>query len=795
MILVASIACALSVGICNALHLQSKPFRPWERQTLASTAGDTMDSNSVDDMAVNGDGVTDGHAPPGYEYVHPDITELLLTPTSWGETGDCPFVVDKTSLLLKLQIDKVDNVDSTTTKFMPLHQLAYLAEDCERVVFEVELKDRISDNCDKQQVSYKILGLICLSNLSSEWPSAPDKSESNNAALLIATMVSLNLLESSIRSVIQSKRKLDQKNSVGAPLLRDMIETLSEVELDSNVNNIEDGRIDFKTLATILRALLLPTRLCGINLRNLISHGFLSSIDRRWFALVVVLIQTLDKSSCDLNLFHSNERTTNHQNRAATNLMKYESMAKVVSRGKEILLGDNEYLEARLRSNFIPRSYLHISEFIFTTLARPLQQRLNQQTGTDIVILKIPSLTTIYLIGASSLLEHSLRLQWCRANNKPFESIARPSQYYVTLDGHGQRDKHDVMISPFLGNGSRNLLIGEIGSASALLSDLFSAPSSEAPNIRSQLCHGTWDAEIIQELESLAHSILQINHIETQTSLSKSEDTTNGIITDAACALTASYEMLLSNILCDGVSTNYQPVYSYVAMWKRDLRAIMQDLTVLEDLTLTESIVDCIDKMDIKQSIVISDMLKTPGAHLDQIQYIQQVYLCEHTDHDTWLEYDINIALSDCIAAQTLLSEVSLATRKYIIYLQEAMDVLIMRPSSTKEKRNLNTTTRICGIASIVLDFYTTAAYICMLMMQCAMQSSSDNEPKMNSLTRTDYIKLIERTRMALSTFESYMEKNLERSLKALLQYLQSKVLKKVMSYHNDTVSKLSNSS
>lgn len=32
----------------------------------------------------------------------------------------------------------------------------------------------------------------------------------------------------------------------------------------------------------------------GINLRNLISHGFLCTIERRWFSLTLVLIQTLD---------------------------------------------------------------------------------------------------------------------------------------------------------------------------------------------------------------------------------------------------------------------------------------------------------------------------------------------------------------------------------------------------------------------------------------------------------------------------------------------------------------------
>ena len=100
-----------------------------------------------------------------------------------------------------------------------------------------------------------------------------------DASLVVATMTALNLLESSIRSLVIDCEEVDNKeitNKKGAPLLRDMIESLSKLELKSDAFNRDDV-IEFKTLATILRALLLPTRLRGINLRNLVSHGFISS--------------------------------------------------------------------------------------------------------------------------------------------------------------------------------------------------------------------------------------------------------------------------------------------------------------------------------------------------------------------------------------------------------------------------------------------------------------------------------------------------------------------------------------
>ena len=41
----------------------------------------------------------------------------------------------------------------------------------------------------------------------------------------------------------------------------------------------------------------------------------------------------------------------------------------------------------------------------------------------------------------------------------------------------------------------------------------------------------------------------------------------------------------------------YDPVFSYVAMWKRDLDASINGLALLETLISDESIADCIKKM------------------------------------------------------------------------------------------------------------------------------------------------------------------------------------------------------
>jgi hypothetical protein len=739
----------------------------------------------------------------GYEYLHPDITRLLLTPASWSETEGCPFVVDSESLVLQKQSDEMDSYSS---EFMPLHQLAYCAEECERAVFRTQLKQRYSDNGVKK-VPGKIMGLICLSQLSLDWfepdndaNNAPVTNNDPGSAILVATMVSLNLLESSIRSavrefnLVKSNCESSKKNSAGAPLLRDMIETLSELDINEKVQNRGTSSLNFNILTAILRALLLPTRLSGtsLNLRNVISHGFVSTVDRRWLALVLVLIQTLDNA-----VYPSDGKSSNckRDSLATADLKRYKPMANIVSRGKVLFVEGSNDLVVKLTSDLIPVAYKNMTHFIFGVLARPLKKSLEGKSTCQsspipnsiglVSYNNIPSLTAIFLIAVSSLLEHSLRLKWCQANNKPDESIARPSKYYVTLDGHGQRDKHDIMISPYLVDGSKNLLLPKIGAAAALLSDLFAAPSSEAPNIRSQLCHGTWDAEVVRELESLAMwKLAQSGGSCNETEISSTECSSNDFLADAAFAIAASFEMLSYNSSNGAELTGYQPVYSYVAIWTRNLDSSINDLVLLQRLVSNNSIIECMRKLSCKQSTEISYRLDALKLDLDVIRQMQQdCFLSSESSvdaQDIWSVYDKNVALSECIAAQTLLSETSNAVKRYISYVQAALNLLSLKPTSTKEKRGLKTMTRLCGMANIVLDFFTLSVYVCLFMIKNELQLRDNMSTDEDRWTRSDCVKLVERTRMTLSTFDIYMWNNLDRSLKALGQYLQGKALRKL---------------
>ena len=65
-----------------------------------------------------------------------------------------------------------------------------------------------------------------------------------------------------------------------------------------------------------------------------------------------------------------------------------------------------------------------------------------------------PAPATIVAVLLTLLLEHGLRLLWCESNQRPLDRVARPHHFYVTLDGHGQRHKHDVILHPYVGGGA-----------------------------------------------------------------------------------------------------------------------------------------------------------------------------------------------------------------------------------------------------------------------------------------------------------------------------------------------------
>ena len=696
----------------------------------------------------------------GYEHIHPDIAAMLLTESSHiknkpSSSSAFPFVVDPRALTLTQDC----NVEQSNTDILSIDLLAGLADECDRVVF-TEPSQHYHNPC----ISNKILGLIRLSQLTIE-----NNEEENQCleepAILVATMIALNLLESSIRSIVRSFRDNynqtgSSKSQKGAPLLSDMIHEISTISLVSD-------------LTPILRALLLPTRMGGINLRNLVSHGFLSTIDRRWLSLTLVLIETLDsfdsKTNDDVHTFTKAAANVD----CKSSLTTYKPMAREIQHGKSILQDIRE-LELQM-GDFITSSHMPLLSFSLRFLT-PTTLVLNRREGETTPSSSMSPLTAICTTVMCSLLEHSLRLLWCRVNNRSRDCIARPSEYYVTLDGHGQKDKHEVLVTPYLCDGkTRNQLIPTIGPESyALLCDLFTAPLLEAPNIRSALYHGRYDKEILVELAGLV--------TETNSSYLNSS-----MLEESMCAIISCLDLISSNISGQAkYKSSYRPVFAYTAAAVRSLKDFLTDIEHLESLCSTNvCISNSIRGMELEQPKLHEAMslLKIDIESIKELAF-QLFSNMMKGDNEVWgiddvySEHQSNSALADCVAAATLLSDASQFTKKYLMEVQERIDNLPMHFNSTKDRRIMKTTTRFCSVARITCTFYTFAVYLALIAIKNELATSQSNE----SMNRDDIVRAVERSRMTLSTFDSYLTTNIDRSLRAIQQYLQGKAIKKMRS-------------
>ena len=100
-----------------------------------------------------------------------------------------------------------------------------------------------------------------------------------------------------------------------------------------------------------------------------------------------------------------------------------------------------------------------------------------------------------------------------------------------------------------------------------------------------------------------------------------------------------------------------------------------------------------------------------------------------------------------------------------------------MEPQNTKDHRTLKTSARFCSAAMIVRDFYAWTVYVALLQVKNYLHNDGDDDIS----NREDVTGATERSRMVLSTVDSYLKTNLDRSLKALQQYIQGKAVKNVI--------------
>jgi hypothetical protein len=236
------------------------------------------------------------------------------------------------------------------------------------------------------------------------------------------------------------------------------------------------------SLIRIFRHLFLPA---GLNIRNLLWHGFMCSheLEGHYCSLFISLrttCESLFRSHASLSLSFFTPLSINPSSpppsSVYTPFLSFQSSFRNICPSSLLSL----------------RSLFLLPNHFSSTLSALVDYQQNR-----------PLLCLLKLLPA---LEHNLRYLFCLSNRLPEYLLAQDGAYYSTLDGFGQRSKHQLLLDPFLhpkhtlsseestptpplpSLQRRNRLLEVIGPGTySLLVDLFF--SDAGTNLRSLFAH------------------------------------------------------------------------------------------------------------------------------------------------------------------------------------------------------------------------------------------------------------------------------------------------------------------
>ena len=570
----------------------------------------------------------------GYEFVEEKIADILVAAPdqTWLDYNirrleTSSAIIDTSSLCLQLGWEHDFFKDTETSGMydfsysedidqIGIPVLLHLASLCEYAVFPNPTTDSAATTKPTGHILPDHIQILLMQILSSS------EKEEHDAHVVIACQLTLQMLETEIRNLLSSHPPGK------APLLKNMIEAIGHLDLLETYSAA--ACTYYSDLAKVLRPLLLPT---GLNLRNLLWHGFLSCLHRRWLALVIVLLMSVKKCAEEqhaktniatdkwrqpqqdpFNVFQPlSQHGANLAVKSTNNVSHLEKLATFI-----------------VSSSFLPLPYLHLVRMAILSYSA----------------LHYPACFSAIM---SPLLEHGIRLLWCECNNSD-QTIARAKTYYVTLDGIGQRDRHELLLSPFLNleghadsttsfttSTVANQLVFYLGAPiMSLLTDLFASPCG-GPNIRSALAHGSgiWDGAIITELNKRQKMIANktvsacladdSTIYESNTTIVKEFSSTSAA-TNIACTLLTVLQLLAekaaaahskTSTLSPSVNTSFlppvrlqinsfRPMFSYASSMMRDLEKTIDNLQYLDSI---------ISDGNEKNSIIRRSLINMDGSH------------------------------------------------------------------------------------------------------------------------------------------------------------------------------------
>ena len=248
------------------------------------------------------------------------------------------------------------------------------------------------------------------------------------------------------------------KTSGGGALLKDLI---VHPEIDRRL-----GATSCAALATLFSPKWL-------NLRNLAWHGFLvpTELQRCYVALVLKLLL---QSAEVLRDVRSRERSA-----LPTTYWSLSEADEVLTDALPVLIGEPSFPPPPADGSC---TVCLLSPFCRVGLSGPLRRALAAYARRD---------DATFAVLAFPVLEAGLRAMFVAAN--PGEAalgLAHFDEYFSTLDGYGQRTKHQLLLSRRLhSNGRPNRLVPALGGGlHALLLDL--VMHAAGPSLRAKYAHG-----------------------------------------------------------------------------------------------------------------------------------------------------------------------------------------------------------------------------------------------------------------------------------------------------------------
>jgi hypothetical protein len=401
-------------------------------------------------------------------------------------------------------------------------------------------------------------------------------------------------------------------------------------------------------------------------------------------------------------------------------------------------------------------------------------------------------------------IEHTLRIQWCLENQEN-KFIADPGTYYVTLDGHGQRNKHHIVLLPFLSESNdkkgieiqrRNNLVYKLGGPTmALLVDMFASPPG-APNIRASVAHGLFNKYLLKELKIIEG---ENSEDECQRELKRTsglDDMTSSMIA-IFDILSSENELSEHKLETNVLVASYRPQFSFAASLLKEVDKLIEGLTpfymFVSDRKYLEHSTD--STRTTMQSKIESNMTKMSQSLDTIIEVRNKIYnsfgvdlSLQFTDEDYFHESSKNLIASECGAAKLLLSELAIASTSSLQDLIYGVSELQCEDGGLPSRRRKQFSEK-CAMARLTLDFYSFAAYCALIFIERRCQYSSKNTLRTkilkSSLTGRHHaisdeilFLAVKRTRMVLSTFTTV--KMQDRAFKALEQYSVGKAIKAI---------------